>query len=38
MENDDISVSIKTEEISGKLTINIPLIPLIEGWGPVNTN
>ena len=25
MENDDISVSIKTEEISGKLTIHVPV-------------
>ena len=37
-ENDDISVSIKTEGISGKLTIHNSLIPLVEDWGLVNTN
>ena len=38
MENDDLSVAIKTEEISGKLKIHIPFIRLIEGLGPVNRN
>ena len=30
MENDDISVSIKTVKVSGKLTIHIPLILMLQ--------
>ena len=33
MENDDISVSIKTEEKGGKLTIHIPLILQVSSTG-----